>query len=524
MFSKTSVNLASVGLVSLSMLIGCSFPQDPSLLNQTSLTPDQMWKPAGIKPIPPIESQSESESQNVDAFKDASDLNLANILDYALRFNPLTKRTWSLARIDAFEVGYRKNPYYPQAEFTDSLAYQDTRLTRTSLKQLAEDLAENPDDESPRILVLPGYTKSLTHDLIVSYLLLDFGRTSHDVEAARMALYASDWIHNRGIQEVMINVLNAYYLFLGTTALLEAKEADLKNVTASYEAAKQLYEAGITTKLDSLQAEIDVLTTKTEIIDLEGQQNVVLGQLATAIGLPANTKFPSDLIAKLPIEIPFDEVVSNLDQLIATAKDQRPDLSAAYATYEQSKEELGVAIAEGKPTLSISGDFTKNSFFNISATNYTQYTGVLAFNVPIFTGFALTYQLKKAQEKVRLNAANIAITEQSVMLEVLTSYYNFKTSSYTIKLDEETLKVALEAYNLAFARYKDGISTILDLLLAQNNLSQARANLVRDRTRWAITLANISFNTGLLVPFKNNPDYHPIFIEKDKDTDKQTVD
>lgn len=514
MILKPPLNLFCTVVICLLVLLGCSFPQDPSTIGQASTSQDKMWKPAGYKPIAPIEN-TESPT-DISAFSKSSDLNLANILDFALRFNPLTKQTWAQARVDAFEVGFRKSPYYPQVQFTDSLTYQDSALTNTSLKDIAEDLIEDPDMKIPRIYVLPGYIKTLTHDLSLSYLLCDFGRTSHDVEAARMALYASDWIHNRGIQEVMINVLNTYYLFLGTTALLEAKQADLKNVTESYEASRQLYIAGIKTKLDTLQAEVDVLTTQASIITLEGNQNVVLGQLATAIGLPANAHFPADLIEKLPIEIPFDEVDSSLDELIAVAKDQRPDLSAAYATYAQRKEEVDVAIAEGMPTFTISGDFQKNTFFNMAPTNFTRYSGVLACNVPIFTGFALTYQLKQAQEKVRVASANVAITEQSMMLEVLTSYYNFKTAVNTIKLDEKALAVSTEAYNLALARYKEGIDTILNLLLAQQNLSAARATLVQDRTRWAITLANISFNTGLLVPFKNNPYYRPRFIEKEK--------
>lgn len=498
-----SLSLLCSAFVLLSILAGCSVFQDPSAVGQTAPAHDKMWRPAGATEVT-LPSEERAEIRSFRGEK----LNLANIIDFALRFNPKTKQTWAQARLAAFEVGFRKSPYYPQVQFTETMTYDDISLTHASLEAIAEDPAG--------ILVDPGYTKSITEDLTLSYLLLDFGRTDHDVMSARMALYASDWTHNRSIQQVMIDVLNTYYLFLGTTALLEAKQADLKNVTESFEASKQLYLAGIKTKLDVLQAEVNVLTTKADIVDLEGRQRIALGALLTTTGLPANSALPPDVIGKLPIELPFDVVTQNIDDLIAIAKEQRPDLNAAYAQYESDKELVGVAIAAGMPTLTLEGDFQKNKILNLPQSNYIQSTVFIAFNVPIFTGFALTYDLKKAQENMRLSAANMELLTQQVMLEVLTSYYNFKTAEEAMKLDEKALEASFESYNLALAQYQDGIGTILDLLLSQQNLSTARATLVQDRTRWAIALANIAFNTGVLIPFKNNPNYQPKYFSKDE--------
>lgn len=55
-----------------------------------------------------------------------------------------------------------------------------------------------------------GPSRILAHNLSISYLLLDFGGRQATIEAAKQALYYSNWTHNRQIQRVIISVLQAY--------------------------------------------------------------------------------------------------------------------------------------------------------------------------------------------------------------------------------------------------------------------------------------------------------------------------
>lgn len=468
---------------------GCSWPLDPSYTGSTSETPSEPWKPRCIKTFHPC-----SEPGKLITLDDleVEVLDLATMVDVALQNSPLTKQTWAIARANAYDVSVAASNYYPQVNGSVNYAYLDVELT-------------NPPPIPPGAATsgnvagnLLGYNKIIQEDLNINYILWDFGHTRYTVEAARQALYASDWTNNREIQQVIINVLIAYYQFIGDRALIESKYIDLKNIKTSYEAALGLYEAGIKTKLDVLQAKTDVVTMELDIVNLEGLENIYLGQLATAMGLPANTHFDKEWIDKLSFDMPFDEVSQNVDELVEIAMERRPDLASAIATYRQSQKEVAVAWADGMPTVTMYGDFYKNNYTNMSHFNYLLKTGVVSLNIPIFAGFYYSSQLKRAQENMRAADAAVANIELSIMQEVITSYYNFKTSEKTLKLDEDFLKFSEEAYEISLAQYQEGIASILDLLLAQRNLADARSRLVNNRTRWAIALANISFNTGVL--------------------------
>jgi outer membrane protein len=198
-----------------------------------------------------------------------------------------------------------------------------------------------------------GSNRNLLHDLSVSYLLLDFGGRDASIEAARQALYNSDWVHNRQIQQVIIVVLRNYFNLVGTLSLIEARQSDLKNAQTNFESASQLFEAGIRNKLDVLQAQTDLINIQLTIIDLEQQKQVAYGNLANAIGLPAHIPFN---IPEIPQDLLVDVSVGNIDELIQKAIKVRPDLAATYAEHERRRAEVIVARSQGLPTINTQFD------------------------------------------------------------------------------------------------------------------------------------------------------------------------
>lgn len=461
---------------------GCSWMCDPCRNGQTSCEHSEPWVPRCIKKYPP----PSTEIITLDSI-DQENLNLATMVDIALQNSPLTKQTWALARASAYEVAMRESRFYPQINGYVRYNYQDVKLTHMSNIPI--------QSEGGNVV---GYSKIITEDLSLYYMLWDFNLRNFDVEAARQALYASDWTNNREIQQVIINVLEAYYRYLGVVALIVAKQSDLENVTMSYNAAMGLYEAGIKTKLDVLQAKTDVVNTEVDLVNLQGREKVALGALAVSLGLPPNSPFDPRGLSKLSLDMPFSDISANIDELVDTALQYRPDLSATVALYREKQAEVGVVWAAQMPNVTLNGDLQRNKYTDTPFNNYRYGAAYVTLNVPIFSGFFYTSQLKKTRENMRAAHAEIDIVELNIMQEVVTSYYNFKTAEKSLKFNEEFLKFSQEAYEIALTRYQEGIATILDLLLAQKNLADARSQLIQDRTRLAIALANISFNTGLL--------------------------
>lgn len=520
------------------LLTGCC-PKDPICLGQTSIDPGVFWQPKDDSLTCPCEYPWEAELvSTLDIIRKPS-VQVADLLDVALFMNPLTQQTWANARAAAYQVEIARAALYPTVTLDSELFYEDTefddgapmstvdsKVTPTNdcllnapnsplhqfllgkgLELIPLANVVNGDNNTtnaaaaaadPSLIVgntatQIGPSRTLTHTLALSYLLLDFGGRQATIEAAKQALYASNWTHNRQIQQVIIGVLQAYYAYMGVSYLLEARYSDLKNARKNYEAAQAQFEVGIRNKLDVLQTQTELISFELAIADLKGQKEITHGQLAKAMGLQANTEFQ---LPEIPAHLPIDVVTEQVDALIEEAKKNRPDLAAAYAFHAQTKAQVIVAHSQGLPTLNTSASLVEfNDLMNPSFNTHSL-SGAFTINVPLFSGFLYMNQERQAREYVRAACANIRNIEINIALEVMTSYFNFRTAVENLHYSQEFLKFSQEAYEAATLTYREGLGTILDVLSAQRTLANARAQHIQARTRWAIALSNISFAVG----------------------------
>src|SRR5207302_1286629 len=155
-------------------------------------------------------------------------LELAQIIDLALSNNPATRTTWLEARLAEANLGSVRSSYLPAVDLDASLARAHTSTgTATTLS---------------------GPTLSL------DYLLFDFGGRNAAAEAARQTLIASGFTHNQTIQDLILDVEQAYYDYLDAKALLTAQEATIKERQTSLDSADARHSAGVATIADVLQA------------------------------------------------------------------------------------------------------------------------------------------------------------------------------------------------------------------------------------------------------------------------------
>lgn len=197
----------------------------------------------------------------------ASTLTLTDVVDVALRNSPQTRESWWRARAAAAEIGIRSASLLPEID-----AQIEWLRARQALTGGAGALSETT--------LGPGLT--------INYLLFDFGGRQADVEAARQALFAEDFLHNQTVQDVVLQVERAYYQYQGTKALLAGERTSLQEAQTNLQAADERRRAGVATITDVLQSRTALAQGQLNVESLEGQLQAVRGGLAAAMGLPAN--------------------------------------------------------------------------------------------------------------------------------------------------------------------------------------------------------------------------------------------
>jgi len=389
-------------------------------------------------------------------------LTLAQLVDVALRINPSTQEAWDRASSAAAQWGVARGDYYPSID----------------------------GDVSGTAIGGSAYGVYGQVGVSLSYLLLDFGGREASVESARQVLAAANWNHNQAIQDVLRNVPQAYYNYIGYKAQVRASEASLKEALTSLDSTKQRRKAGVSTIADVLQARSNADQVRLTLVANRGGEQVSRGELATAVGWPANIDFD---VAVEPEDLPLSRMEQNTKELINLALRDRPDLEPARATVRQWKADLKKAESDLWPKLVATGNVGWTGINARISGSYgvfdddiddsdISYYGGLALQFPIFQGFSLRNRVRAARSDLEVARAALRAKEVEVISDVWKSYYNVRTAAQQVETSKTLLVSSKESYRVSLARYRAGAADIVELLNAQSLLVSARSQEVEART------------------------------------------
>ncbi len=403
------------------------------------------------------------------------ELTLAQLMNIALQINPVTQETWEQARAAAAEWGVARGSYYPSVD--------------GEVSGYAGDLSQ-----------MSGVMGQV--GLSLSYLLLDFGGREATAESARQALIAANWNHNQSIQDLLRNVPQAYYRYLGNKARVRASEVSLKEALTSLRATEQRKKAGVSTIADVLQARSRADQIRLDLVTNRGAVEVSRGDLATAVGWAADTPFD---VTEAPKDLPLDRMEETTKNLIELGVRDRPDLEAARAAVRQSEAEVQNAESALWPKLIASGNAGWSA---INGKMYEQdlddhdasYYGQLALQIPLFEGFTLRNRVRQARASLEAARAALKRKEESVISDVWTAYHNVHTAAQQVASSETLLISSQESYKVSLARYRAGATDIVELLNAQSQLAAARAQKVEARTNLFTSYAELIHAIGANLP------------------------
>ncbi len=443
-----------------------------SVTKRTSGAPENSWTPPAKAQKPPSglpEAQIRPE-----ILEKRMRLSLADLVDIGLSNNPQTRAAWDNARMAAATLGAAKGSYLPLIDI--SAAADKTQGAFAGGRFIVNQTTLNPE-------------------ATLSLLIFDFGGREFAIQAARRALEAANWAQNSVIQNVILQVESSYYQYLAARALLKAQEANLKSAQANHEAASERHEAGVATIADVLQAKTVVSSVELDMVTTQGLIQSLHGQLADAMGLPASVQF--EVADELPAEIKYDCVSQQVDQCIRDAEARRPDLASARSLVLAAQADIRRARAAFLPTISAGANYGRIYYQDRAISNKT-YSYGLTLDIPLFTGLLHEYQYLQAKLTAESAKDQMIQVERQVDLDVWTSYYGIKTAEQRLKTANDLLESASASYDVALARYKEGVGSILDVLVAQTLLESARVQIVQAKADWFLALVQFTHDTGAL--------------------------
>ena len=443
-----------------------------SLNQRVAPEPGNYWFPT--QPLPVVVAPQAPESVPT-----AAPLSLAELTEVALRNNPRTRQSWFAARAAAAGVGIELADRLP----TISGVVNGNRTQSVSATTGA---------------VVPAQTR-YGPTVSFTYILFDFGLTEDQIVATEYRLLSANLSHNRTLQDVIFQVEQAYYRLLGSERLVRVNETSLKNNQTALDAAQRRRDSGLATVADVYRAETQVAQSQLNLIRSKGEFEKARGQLAVTVGIPVDGMLK---VRTLDAPPQVHEITESMTSLLDRAKAGRPDLVAAEAQARAARATAKATSKAGLPSIEVSGSQGR-VYFNDGRPSVDTYTLALNLRIPIFSGFRDTYTVRQAEaQSQQAEAARDALYRQTE-LDVWQSYYDLQSSVGVIASTESQVKSAEQTAQATLARYQTGFGSILDLLTAQQDESNARVQRIQSYLDWFSALARLTFAIGqteLMVP------------------------
>lgn len=400
-------------------------------------------------------------------------LTLAEVVDLALRNSPSTRLSWAQARAAADAYGSSQGRLFPTVT---------AGVTANHALSLATP-GRPPIERSQ-------YGPSVS----LAYTVLDFGGRSGAIDVTRQTAVAVDFTHNATVENTILQVEAAAFGFLSTRAQRDAQKVSVELASAALDAANERHRVGLATIADVLQAQTARSQAQLVLETLEGTLQVARGALAVAMGIPANTPYE---IPDVPAADSVHFVTESVDSLIALAVRNRPELASARAQAAAASSQIRVARSGYLPALAV-GATGANNVSNVSTFSGRTYSLNVGVQMPVFTGFSNQYDVAAASEQYQAALARADATKQQVIQQVFTAYYTLRTATNRVRTATDLLASATQSETVARERYREGVGSIVDLLVAQAALANARAQAVDVRWQWRTALAQLAHDVGVL--------------------------
>ena len=317
-----------------------------------------------------------------------------------------------------------------------------------------------------------GEFKTITHDnwqvdAQINQKIYDFSKTTSTVKAYEK----NENIANLSLDDakalLIYNVKNQYNLALLQTKALEVRQKDLQTKDELYKQAEALVKEGLKTKADATSILSALYVAEDALAVTKADLNKAL--LALSLYMGEKVDFNTALV---------DNTTS---QNIQNEKSLLEDMLAKNFSLKSFKEEIArdgliydATKAQNYGSIDAVASFTHQNSINEYDTSLV---GV-SVKVPIYSGGRISAQTEQARiskeiTKEAYNSKKLLLEEETQSLIIDLDRYK-----HTIKAKEALIESSKATKEVVEARYKEGVSTYIEILDATSTNLQAKLGLL----------------------------------------------
>jgi len=335
-------------------------------------------------------------------------------------------------------------------------------------------------------------------NLRLDQVLYAFGRVGNAVRYAKLYRGIAALNVARARSEVVFSVREAYYRVLLAERLVDIRRQALVQAQSHLVVVAEKLEQGTASRFDRQRAEVEVRNREPELIRAENDLSLARQELARRIGLQLDAAFVlTDSLTHVPRRV-------DLDAAIRASLTQRPELLGLERQVDGLQRLLAIRRAERLPMLGLYGQLgiqgasdADHPFDPLRDENRAISTAIgVSFRVPIFDGLRTRGRVEQARAAVDRGRHELRQARKSVRLEVTQAVQELRSIQQEYEAQLATVALAAETYAIAETRFRNGLSTRLELTDAETALDAARTHSAETLYRYNVALANLERALG----------------------------
>ena len=398
----------------------------------------------------------------------------------------------------AHETALRNHPRISVAQLTALASRQVERQAKAGyFPQLsANAVAVGTADHNTRLAAIgalnnPAIFEREAEGLMLSQLITDFGRTGNLAKSARFRAEAAENNTQATREQVLMEVDTAYFAALQAQAVTRVAQGTVKARQSFLDQVAALASKSLRSDLDVSFAKVNLEDARLLLSKAQNDLDAAFTQLTALMGQREEQAYR---LAEQPMPAPLS---TNAADLVQEALHSRPDLMRFRNEHEAALKQARAERAARFPTIAAVGAAGVAPIHDPELPDSYASAG-LTLTIPLYAGGLYAARQKEAEIRADAAAETLRDMENNAIRDVRIAWLDSQNAYERLRINSQLLENARQSLTLAQARYKNGISSIVELNQAELNEISAEISYASTQYEYLLQRSTLDFQTGQL--------------------------
>ena len=299
-------------------------------------------------------------------------------------------------------------------------------------------------------------------------------------------------------QSLIIRVSEAYFNVLRAFDNKQTRSAEELAIQRQLEQVTERFEVGLLpiTDVHEIRAIFDDASVNS--LEADGALDIAFEQLQVLSG--KRHKQLAGLKDGFSAEVPNPASAASWVEFALSNNHQ---LRASQLTYQAADKMAAAAKSQHLPKVTVSADYSKLDMDATASAGAmaTEQTAInLNLTMPIFSSGLTSSQARQASFEAQAAEQNYIATKRNTMQAARSNHQSAITNAARVKARKQAITSAESALEATKAGYEVGTRNIVDVLVAQRTLFQAKRNYSNARYDYILSMMRLKQIAGQLSP------------------------